>query len=84
MRISLIGLLLTDFNFIMVNLFPRHIPGGYWFLVVGPMVEGALGGTLSRWLSRIWEDKTLILAGLTGGIAAVHAYLADTSDESDR
>ena len=47
MGISIIGLLLTDFNFIMVALFPRHVPGGYWFLLVGPMVEGALGGTLS-------------------------------------
>ncbi|KAF8808993.1 MFS general substrate transporter [Phlegmacium glaucopus] len=45
MGISAIGLLLTDFNFIMVTLFSKHIPGGYWFLVVGPMVEGALGGT---------------------------------------
>ena len=53
MGISVIGLLLSDFNFIMVTLFPRYIPGGYWFLVVGPMVEGALGGTLSRWLTRI-------------------------------
>ena len=53
MGISVIGQLLIDFNFIMVALFPRHIPGGYWFLVVGPMVEGALGGTLSRCQTRI-------------------------------
>ena len=53
MGISVIGILLTDFNFIMVILFPKYIPGGYWFLVVGPIVEGALGGTLSRWLTRI-------------------------------
>ena len=45
MGISVIGLVLTDFNFIMAILFPRHIPGGYWFLVVGPTVQGALGGT---------------------------------------
>ena len=53
MGISVIGLLLTDFNFIMVTLFPTYVPGGYWFLVVGPMVEGALGGTLSRCFTRI-------------------------------
>ena len=57
MGISVVGLLLTDFNFIMVILFPKYIPGGYWFLVVGPMVEGALGGTLSRWLTRIEKIK---------------------------
>ena len=53
MGISIIGLLVTDFNFIIVALFPRHVPGGYWFLIVGPMVEGALGGTLSRCLTCI-------------------------------
>ena len=84
MGISIIGVLLSDLNFFVVALFPRHVPGGYWFLVVGPMVEGALGGTLSRCLTRIWEDITLILAGMTGGVAATHAYLADTSNESSR
>ena len=53
MGISVIGLLLTDFNFIMVALFSKYIPGGYWFLVVGPIVEGILGGTLSCWLTQL-------------------------------
>ncbi|KDR73681.1 hypothetical protein GALMADRAFT_251462 [Galerina marginata CBS 339.88] len=44
MGISIIALLITDFNFIMVTLFSKHIPGGYWFLVVGPAIEGLLGG----------------------------------------
>ncbi|KAJ3573787.1 hypothetical protein NP233_g2219 [Leucocoprinus birnbaumii] len=44
MGISLIGLLTTDFNFIFVMHYPDAIPGGYWFLLVGPLVEGALGG----------------------------------------
>jgi MFS family permease len=44
MGITVLGLLLTDFNFIMVALFPNRIPGGYWFLTVGPAVEGSLGG----------------------------------------
>ncbi|KXN92843.1 hypothetical protein AN958_06822, partial [Leucoagaricus sp. SymC.cos] len=44
MGISLIGLLLTDFNFIFVMTFPDIVPGGYWFLLLGPLVEGALGG----------------------------------------
>ena len=46
MGISILALLVTDFNFIMVALFSRHMPGGYWFLVVGPVLEGLLGGML--------------------------------------
>ncbi|KAL1742393.1 major facilitator superfamily domain-containing protein, partial [Schizophyllum fasciatum] len=44
MGISVFGLLLTDIIFIFVTLYPDAPPGGYWFLVVGPMVEGTLGG----------------------------------------
>jgi hypothetical protein len=44
MGISIIGLLLTDFIFIFVSFFSRKLPGGYWFLVVGPVIEGCLGG----------------------------------------
>ena len=44
MGISVLGLLLTDFNIIFVTLFSKHIPGGYWFLVVGPIGEGLLSG----------------------------------------
>lgn len=65
MGISVFGLLLTDFNFIMVALFSKRIPGGYWFLTVGPAVEGLLGG-------------------MTSAVAAIHAYMADTTDEGSR
>jgi hypothetical protein len=51
MGISVIGLLLTDFNFIMVALFSKRIPGGYWFLTVGPVVEGLLGGMFASWFN---------------------------------
>ncbi|KDR73680.1 hypothetical protein GALMADRAFT_251460 [Galerina marginata CBS 339.88] len=44
MGLSVLALLITDFNFIVVTLFSKHIPGGYWFLVVGPMIQGLLGG----------------------------------------
>ncbi|KAF9469433.1 major facilitator superfamily domain-containing protein [Collybia nuda] len=47
MGISIVGLLLTDFNFIFTTRFWPHLPGGYWFLVVGPLVEGTLGGFVS-------------------------------------
>jgi hypothetical protein len=33
-----------DFNFILVSYFWKRLPGGYWFLVVGSVVEGLLGG----------------------------------------
>ncbi|TFK36324.1 major facilitator superfamily domain-containing protein [Crucibulum laeve] len=65
MGISIVGLLLTDWNFILVAKFSKYMPGGYWFLLVGPIVEGCLGG-------------------MTSAIAAMHAYMADTSNESNR
>ncbi|GLB34576.1 putative major facilitator superfamily protein [Lyophyllum shimeji] len=45
--ISVIGLLITDSNFIFVSRNFRNLPGGYWFLVVGPLIEGSLGGLSS-------------------------------------
>lgn len=44
MGISLLGLLITDFNYINVYYFSKYLPGGYWFLLVGPVIEGVLGG----------------------------------------
>ncbi|KAG2019931.1 hypothetical protein CC2G_005324 [Coprinopsis cinerea AmutBmut pab1-1] len=65
MGVSLIGLLLSDFNYINVYYFSQHLPGGYWFLLLGPVIEGALGGFATA-------------------VAAIHAYLADTTTESTR
>ncbi|KAH9952018.1 MFS general substrate transporter [Amylocystis lapponica] len=39
-----VGGLLTDFNFIVVYRFAKSLPGGYWCLIVGPILEGFLGG----------------------------------------
>lgn len=44
MFISLFGFLVNDFTFILVTHFFDYIPGGYWLLVLGPVVEGCLGG----------------------------------------
>lgn len=44
MGISLLGLLMNDLNFIFVTRFFRYAPGGYWFLLVGPIIEGSVGG----------------------------------------
>jgi hypothetical protein len=48
MGLSVLGLLVTDINFIFVALFSKHIPGGYWFLVVAPFIEGSLGGNCNH------------------------------------
>ncbi len=42
--IAIFGLLFTDLNFISVTKFRRSLPGGYWFFIVGAIVEGCLGG----------------------------------------
>ncbi|KIY72114.1 MFS general substrate transporter [Cylindrobasidium torrendii FP15055 ss-10] len=45
--ISVIGLLLTDVVFLLVYSYHQVLPGGYWFLLVGPIVEGTMGGLTS-------------------------------------
>jgi len=80
MGISVLGLLLTDFNIILVTLFSKHIPGGYWFLVVGSIGEGLLGGMCPPQLSYLtftsWRN--------IGMSAAHYGYMADTTNESNR
>ncbi|KAI0930891.1 hypothetical protein AcV7_004954 [Taiwanofungus camphoratus] len=44
MSCAAIGLLCTDFDFILVSKFWKVLPGGYWFLICGPVIEGLLGG----------------------------------------
>lgn len=41
---ALFGLLMTDVNFLVVFRFHNVLPGGYWFLIVGPFLDGLLGG----------------------------------------
>ncbi|OCB86786.1 MFS general substrate transporter [Sanghuangporus baumii] len=45
--ISVIGLLFNDVVFISVFFFSKKLPGGYWFLLLGPIIEGVLGGLTS-------------------------------------
>lgn len=46
LRISIMGLLATDLNFIAAVSFQKFssLPGSYWLLMLGPVVEGCLGG----------------------------------------
>ncbi|KAJ7219467.1 major facilitator superfamily domain-containing protein [Mycena pura] len=45
--LTILGLLFNDFIFIFVTKNFRWLPGGYWFLLVGPILEGVLGGFAS-------------------------------------
>ncbi|KZT09660.1 MFS general substrate transporter [Laetiporus sulphureus 93-53] len=47
MSFSVIGLLTTDVSFIVTATFANKLPGGYWFLLFGPIVEGMFGGISS-------------------------------------
>ncbi|KAF8236196.1 hypothetical protein L208DRAFT_1252513 [Tricholoma matsutake] len=42
--VTVLGVLLNDFNLIFVTLLFRQLPGNYWFLLVGPIIEGCAGG----------------------------------------
>ncbi|KAI0636728.1 major facilitator superfamily domain-containing protein [Trametes polyzona] len=44
---AVVGLVLADFNLILVYYFYNRLPGGYMFLIVGPFLEGILGGFTS-------------------------------------
>jgi MFS family permease len=80
MGISVLGLLLTDFIIIFVTSFSKHIPGGYWFLVVGAIGEGLLSGRCPPQVSYLtfasWQNL--------GMSAAQSGYMADTTNESNR
>ena len=58
MGISILGLLLSDFNFIFVSLFFQYLPGNYWFLLVGPIVEGSVGGEYKKFFYQNLESAT--------------------------
>ncbi|KAH9484437.1 putative membrane protein C14C4.07 [Psilocybe cubensis] len=45
MGIFILSLLFADLMFIMVAKISHRLPGGYWFLVIGPSLEGLLGGS---------------------------------------
>ena len=50
---AVVGVLLMDMNFLCVFWFYDYIPGGYWFLITGPVVEGLLGGEYTALLRSI-------------------------------
>ncbi|KAJ7039945.1 major facilitator superfamily domain-containing protein [Mycena alexandri] len=42
--LAVFGLLLSDLTFVFVTKNVQHLPGGYWLLLLGPILDGALGG----------------------------------------
>jgi hypothetical protein len=42
--LSVLGLALGHMNMIFVSLFVTRLPGNYWFLMVGSIIEGFFGG----------------------------------------
>lgn len=83
MGIYLLGPLLTDIIFIFVMHHPDLVLGGYWFLLLGPLVEGSLGGTILG-SCQIVGSLCLTFLGFTGAIATIHAYQADVTTEDNR
>ncbi|RXK40819.1 hypothetical protein M231_01878 [Tremella mesenterica] len=73
MAISTCGLLFNELTFILVASFPHLAPGGYRALLLGPIVDGLLGGfsTLQATLHAYTSDVTA-----DGSRAAVFARLA--------
>ena len=59
MSCAVVGILLTDLNFILVYYFYKRLPGGYQFLVVAPILEGLLGG------KRIIAHSTIVTVVLS-------------------
>nr|VWO98059.1 Calcium dependent mitochondrial carrier protein [Ganoderma boninense] len=41
---AVVGVLMMDLCFLSTFWFYKYIPGGYWFLLIGPILEGFLGG----------------------------------------
>ncbi|KAI0723991.1 MFS general substrate transporter [Cerioporus squamosus] len=75
---AVIGVLIMDMNFLCVFWFYNYIPGGYWFLVSGPVLEGLLGGQalISATIHAYIADCTP--PALRSGIFSLHLGLLFT------
>ncbi|KIY31892.1 hypothetical protein I305_05525 [Cryptococcus gattii E566] len=68
MTVVEVGLFLNELCFILVANFPHLAPGGYRSLLIGPTVEGLLGGfstitaTVNAYLSDITPDGSRVMA----------------------
>ncbi|KIR98789.1 hypothetical protein L804_03403 [Cryptococcus deuterogattii 2001/935-1] len=68
MTVVEVGLFLNELCFILVANFPHLAPGGYRSLLIGPTIEGLLGGfstitaTVNAYLSDITPDGSRVMA----------------------
>lgn len=44
LSVAVFGILITDVVFISTVHFHKYLPGGYMFLLVGPLLDGLCGG----------------------------------------
>ncbi|KAJ7767804.1 major facilitator superfamily domain-containing protein [Mycena metata] len=44
LSLAVFGLLLSDLTFVFVTKNVQRLPGAYWLILVGPILDGALGG----------------------------------------
>jgi hypothetical protein len=78
--ISVLGLAIGHLNIIFVSLFVTRLPGNYWFLMVGSIIEGLFGGES---LANILECSN-VAVGVTTVSAAIESYVVDCTDSSSR
>lgn len=75
MGIAILGLVMNDVVLLLTATYPDKVPGGYRFLIVGPILDGLLGGfstiqaTNHAYLSDVTPDGSRAkLFGRYGGI----------------
>ena len=75
---------MTDLSFLIVSQYHTVLPGGYWFILIGPLLDGLLGGMCDA------DPRARIINVLRGKLghtaltAASHAYFADCTDPEYR
>ena len=76
------GNLVTDLTYTLVYSLLRNHKGAYWFLLIAPLFEGLLGGTLNLFVVPAFQLKPA--TGLSAASANIHAYVADCTDPARR
>ena len=75
---------MTDLSFLIVSQYHTILPGGYWFILIGPLLDGLLGGMCGAGPRARIIDVLRARLGQTALTAASHAYFADCTDPEYR
>jgi MFS family permease len=81
--IGFLGLAFDDSVVILVSKYAQLFPGGYWFLLIGSVLSGVLGGALTR-ETIIVSLSLRSFAGVVAVLVAMNAYIADCSAPDQR